>query len=142
MRIKSVTRANGQAPTTRRAETVVRVLNAGMAGAATCGQVPLSTGPLTVALVGGVPRLSWGSSIDQEGGERDVQRYAIYRRTPTAGTAWDEPITSIPVAGGQGVYTYTDNAVPRAQSFEYGVAAQDCTPSNSPVAKSAAIAIP
>jgi type II secretory pathway pseudopilin PulG len=143
MRIKSVTRVMNQPPTVRRAETVVRILNAGMAGASTCGQTPLPTGVLAAVITPqGGALLTWSSSIDQDGGERDVQRYAIYRRAPIAGTAWDEPITSIPAAGSQGTYTYTDNNAPRGQSWEYGVAAQDCTPSNSQVAKSAAVLIP
>jgi hypothetical protein len=135
LRIKSVTRVIGQPSTTRRAETVVRILNAGMAGAATCGTDPLPTGTLIATLVGQDVRLGWSPSIDQAGGERDVMRYAIYRRAPAGPTApWDEPITSIPAD--QTSYTYLDTTAPRGQTWEYGVAAQDCTPANSQISKS------
>lgn len=146
VRVRAVARAPGMPASVRRAESTIRILNAGMAGGSTCGTQPLSPGSLTAVLSGPAGArtvtLTWPASIDEAGGERDVMRYAIYRRTPSgASSAWDEPITSIPAAG-QSTYTYVDNAMTRGQDWEYGVTAQDCTPSNSPVAKSAALHVP
>jgi hypothetical protein len=66
-------------------------------------------------------------------------RYVIWRRGPGSAT-WDEPFLSIPA--GLPNYTYQDDTVENDSTYTYGLAAQDCTPSLSPVTASAAVTIP
>ena len=72
--------------------------------------------------------VTWDSSFDETSGESDVVRYAIFRRVvPQAD--WGEPYFSIPA--GQPGYVYSDGAVAEGSSYQYAVAAQDCTPTMS-----------
>jgi hypothetical protein len=126
----------------RRSESTIRVMNAGMVTRTTCGDAPLGVTPAAAYLLsGGVPSavITWLPSGDEMAGERDVERYVIYRRLTTDPT-FDQPIASIPA--GQASYTFTDTDVLSGNSYVYGVAAQDCTPTSSGVGITPAIAIP
>jgi len=123
-------------------ESMVRLYNSGLLDRTSCGQPPLGVSTPTVALTGGVTKtvnVSWTKSSDDGGGEKDVVRYAIFRRI--AGTAtFGDPISSIP--SGRASYTFNDTQVTSGNSYEYGIAAQDCTPNLSGVSASAPITIP
>ena len=123
-------------------ESNVRLMNAGLLTRTTCGEPPAFSSALAAAAtVTPQPQvtLTWSRAIDEAGGERDVERYLIFRR-PAGGPAdWGSPLMS--VSSGQATYLFVDNAVERNTSYVYGVAAQDCSPLNSAVA-SAAVTVP
>jgi type II secretory pathway pseudopilin PulG len=128
------------------ARTSVRLVNAGLLNRSTCGEPPIANGLTLFALADNDPvdntprvRLWWGPAIDQTGGEKDVERYVIYRRLTTE-LVYGEPYTS--VAAGQAVYNLFDTQVVRGQSYVYGLVAQDCTPANSDVRESSPVVIP
>jgi hypothetical protein len=77
----------------------------------------------------------WTWSNDEWSGERDVERYAIFRRV--VGTAFIDPIAVVGKGGSP--YTWDDFDLITGVQFEYGVAAQDCSPANSSIRVSPAI---
>ena len=128
----------------------IHLMNAGLLHHTTCGEPPIeATGvSATVTAANGttIPQtyvtLSWSKSVDDGAGEKDVERYAIYRRLSSVG-AFDEPIASVPVALGASSYSFTDTDVQTGQTWIYGVAAEDCsTPSSSSIASATAVVIP
>lgn len=127
------------------ARTSVRLVNAGLLNRATCGEPPiLGSGAFVVWAEESSPgvwvtRLSWARATDEAGGERDVERYSIYRRT-TAETQFGEPYLS--VAAGESIYSFIDTRVEAGTSYVYAISAQDCTPSNSPLRETSPITIP
>ena len=125
---------------TRSEERTIRITNAGLILATTCGLPPISPTALT-ATPTGTPSivLTWSASLDEAAGEKDVERYAIYRRDIAAAT-FGEPIAS--VAAGLPNYTFTDTDVQTGQQWLYGIAAQDCTPASSSIVLSAAVTVP
>jgi prepilin-type N-terminal cleavage/methylation domain-containing protein len=74
--------------------------------------------------------LTWSRAVDEVGGESDVRAYVIWRR-PIGSTTWPDPIAT--VAAGPVAPSYADeSAVPfYLPGYQYGLAAQDCTPSLS-----------
>jgi len=124
---------------------VIRMPNAGQALLQTCGDEPIMGGSLG-ALVQldpgtGEPlvRLTWSPAVDESGGERDVIRYVLWRRVGGAGD-WGDPYLSIPA--GQPSYLYEDGDVVPGASYQYALAAQDCTPSLSGLVTSALVNVP
>lgn len=106
----------------------VRLLNAGLVRHPTCGNPPISvTVTVALALDHKSVTVSWDQSIDETGGEKDVERYMIFRRSPSG--TYGDAIAS--VAAGLSTYTYSDFAVQPGDSWYYGVVAEDCTPSSS-----------
>ena len=68
---------------TRRLERTIRIMNAGLNDRTTCGDAPLGVLPSAVAsTVNGAPQvtITWSRSVDEVSGERDVERYALYKR--------------------------------------------------------------
>jgi hypothetical protein len=125
----------------------MRVLlkNAGLVRFSSCGNAPLSQGispSATLATLNGqsVVNLRWTPALDENGGEHDVERYAIYRRL--AGVPmFDEPFASVPA--GDTVYHFQDSdSQLSTQSWVYAIAAQDCTPDNSPPALTGTVIVP
>jgi prepilin-type N-terminal cleavage/methylation domain-containing protein len=110
----------------RPVETGVRIMNAGLLHFRTCGDPPILTSVVT-AVVTTVPStkvtVSWVPSVDQAGGEKDIEQYAIFRRVSTA-PQFTEPIASIP--GGSPSYAFTDTQVASGDNLIYGIAAVDC----------------
>lgn len=142
LRVRAVMRSAGNPPTVRRTEGVVRIQNAGMLRRETCGEKPLPTSPTaSVVITGGVPtvEVAWNAAVDEIGGENDVERYVIYRRA-TGTPDFEEPIASVPA--GQPSYKFVDSNVLKGQIWVYGVAAQDCSPANSEIFVTSAVAIP
>jgi len=126
----------------RIADTDIRLLNAGLLNHATCGDAPVFGSTVTVSYVAGPPRqvvISWSPAVDETGGERDVERYLIYRRSPSA-AAFDEPIASIPA--GQASYQFADTQIASGDQWVYAVAASDCGGQFSPLATSSQVNVP
>ncbi len=138
---------NGLTGTRERKRTITRVIrlpNAGLANKKTCGDQPLLGTPLTAVyspMPTGEPavRLSWLPATDENGGEKDVERYVIWRKAP-ADPDWNDPYLSIPA--GTPTYVWLDASVTSGDQFFYALAAQDCTPTLSNLATSVLVVIP
>lgn len=117
--------------------------NAGFGVMSTCGSAPVLGVALSASLisVSGAPavRLAWSPATDETGGELDVVRYVIWRREAGA-TGWGDPFRAIPA--GLTAYTYQDATVEPGKTYQYALAAQDCTPTLSPLAQSGLVSIP
>jgi hypothetical protein len=128
----------------RTVETMVRIMNSGLLDRTSCGQPPYPT-PTPVAVssaAGATPKfvkITWGASTDDGGGEKDIERYAIFRKLSGA-ASFGDPISSIPSSLAAS-YTYTDVGVTASQTYVYGIAAQDCTPNISPVTAALAVTV-
>jgi hypothetical protein len=124
----------------RTEERSIRIANSGLNGVATCGEAPLAVPAVAaVGAAGPTVNVTWTASSDEAGGEKDVERYAVYRRLETA-TVFDEPIASM--AAGLTNYSFTDNDVRSGERYVYGISAQDCTPAVSSIVQSAVVAVP
>lgn len=131
-------------PVYRRLDHTIRLMNAGLVRRSTCGEAPLGPTPTATAALdtAGVPyaTISFTKSGDEGAGEKDVERYALYRRLNGESTTGAEPFASIPA--GNATYTFTDTDVVSGQQWVYGVAAQDCTPAISGVGYAVSVTIP
>ena len=136
--------------TMREIRATIRVMNAGLVDHTTCGSPPIAvTVTATVVPVSGTNpaayvNVSWPKSTDESGGEKDVERYTLYRRLSSSAT-FDQPFASVPAGGATGTplkYTFQDTDVSSGQSWIYGVAAQDCTPMISTVGVASTVIIP
>jgi len=116
-----------------------RLLNAGMIRNAVCGEIPLPPGSAGAAYDAddGVVWVGWSASGDQDAAEKDVARYVVYKREASA-SYWGSPIGSVPAATAN--YEFSDSNL-QPGNWVYGIAAQDCTPANSPMAVTAAVSI-
>ena len=125
-------------------ETLVRIMNSGLLKITACGQPPVATATPTVtssvlnAAVKSVT-ITWAASLDDAAGERDIERYAIFRRLSSA-TVFGDPITSIP-ANKLATYSFVDTGVIANNTYVYGIAAQDCTPNLSSVTASTSVTV-
>jgi type II secretory pathway pseudopilin PulG len=113
---------------TRAVSRTILLPNAGVAPLESCGETPqLGTALSATASATGLPpqvTLRWSASTDETGGEKDVIRYVIWKRK--AGDPWGPPELSI--SAGVATYSYVDTQVSSGQSYDYALAAQDCTP--------------
>jgi prepilin-type N-terminal cleavage/methylation domain-containing protein len=117
----------------RAVELQVRLLNSGLLQFNSCGQEPLpATAPSVSSNSPNPPnsfywvQLDWNPSADDNtSGEKDIERYAIFRRRDTD-AQFGDPIAS--VAAGKTSYTWIDTAVIPNATYVYGIAPQDCTP--------------
>ncbi len=127
---------NGLADTAQRTRTVSVIAslpNIGMRQLQTCGAKPLPVPtPLVSKLSPGKLRVQWTASPDENGGERDVIRYAVTRMASFAPGVWTN-VASIPAGG---VYDITDTGLNTTVAYSYAVAVQDCTPAFSPAVSS------
>jgi prepilin-type N-terminal cleavage/methylation domain-containing protein len=120
----------------RTVETFVRLMNSGLLRRSSCGNTPYGpSAPVALSSAAGAPvktvTLTWSASSDDMSGERDIERYAIFRRLGTE-TAFADPIASIPSAL-KASYSFVDTQVLPGVTYFYGVAAQDCTPAMSDI---------
>ena len=126
----------------RAVEGSIRLLNAGLVKYSSCGEPPLpsalAAAPGTNALGEKIVSLSWVRSIDEGSGERDVERYALFRRV-FGSPDWGEPIASVP--SGLVNYQYVDGDVVVGDIWEYGLISQDCTPASSSLSTAGPISI-
>ena len=119
--------------------------NAGLLQQLTCGTEPLEPSNVTVTLERDPMtdatvsvRVAWDASVEESAGERDVAAYVVVRRLDGA-TDW-ETLGNV-VARGLANYQYDDFAfVPG--NWIYGVMAQDCNPSNSPLVNKPVVVTP
>ena len=122
----------------RPADTSIRLLNAGLLNHATCGDPPVFGQTVTATASPGKVLISFNRAMDESGGEKDVEKYVIYRRAPAA--AFADPLASIPA--GQPSYTFTDSQVSTGNQWVYGVAAEDCGGQFSAVSSSGQVNVP
>ena len=127
----------------RSVENRVRLMNSGLLQFSDCGQRPLAVATPTVATTssGVTPQtvtITWTRSGDDGQGEKDIERYAIFRRAAAA-TVNGDPIASIPSKLGTTTYSFIDTFVQPNTSYVYGISAQDCTPNLSDITLSAPI---
>jgi prepilin-type N-terminal cleavage/methylation domain-containing protein len=115
---------------TRPVSVIASLPNVGMRELQTCGGKPLPV-PSSIAVQGVTPgtvSITWSPSPDESGGERDVMRYQVMRRS-SYDPVW-QTIASVP-AGGAPPYTYVDGGLNAALTYWYSISAQDCTPASS-----------
>ncbi len=131
-------------PVYRRLDHTIRLMNAGLVRRSTCGEPPLNVIPTAFATMDtlGTPyvSISFPRSGDEGAGERDVERYAIFKRPAMGPATAVEPFASIPA--GSVSYTFTDTDIESGDMWVYGVAVQDCTPMLSSVSNTAPVIIP
>lgn len=128
-------------PVIRVVQTSTQLLNAGMLHSTICGQAPIAPTGFTAVYDSGPPpnvTLTWSESLDQDAGEKDVERYLVFRRASSSST-WDDAITS--VAASSPTYSIQD-VDPPSGTWVYGLAAQDCSPANSSIVTAGAVTIP
>lgn len=122
---------------------MVPLPNMGLAKLRSCGDSPILGQALnaTLDISSGSPevRLTWNRATDEAQGERDVARYVLWRRV-TGAASWGDPYLSIPA--GNANYLYVDADVDAATSYDYALAAQDCTPNLSSRSLSAPVIVP
>lgn len=140
MKFTGVHRDSRHPDANRVEERTIRITNSGLVRASTCGDVPIGVTALAAAATA-TPQvtLTWNRSIDEATGEKDVERYAIYRRD-LATPVFNEPFAAI--SSGNPVPSFVDTDVKPGESWIYGVAAQDCTPSLSSTAVTPTVVIP
>ncbi len=127
----------------RTVESSSKLINSGMVGATTCGDPPLPPdNPVATYDTSVLPAkitIEWDASIDQDNGEKDVERYKIFRKSTSAST-WDpEPIASV-AAGG--THFSIDDSELQPGGWQYAIVAQDCSPSDSPNATTNTVTVP
>ncbi len=122
----------------RPADASIRLLNAGLLNHATCGDPPVFSQTVAAVASTGQVLLSWNRAVDESGGEKDVEKYVIYRRL-IAG-AFADPLASIPA--GQASYSFTDTQVSSGNQWVYAVSAEDCGGQFSPLAVSNQVTVP
>jgi prepilin-type N-terminal cleavage/methylation domain-containing protein len=134
--------------TTRRLNLTIKLMNAGLIRHTTCGNPPIAPLAVTAAVTAAngttIPQtyvtISWNAATDDNGtGEKDIERYAIYRRLSSAST-FDQPIGSI--VAGKATYSFQDSDLQSGQTWVYGVASLDCSPAASSITQASAVAIP
>ncbi|HLB54828.1 MAG TPA: prepilin-type N-terminal cleavage/methylation domain-containing protein [Gemmatimonadales bacterium] len=118
--------------------------NSGVKKLTTCGDTPIFGNPVTAVwsplLSPPAIDVTWAKSVDETSGEQDVIRYLVWRRLGGAGP-WGDPYTSI-AASGSATYSFPDPDVSSGSSYQYAVAAQDCTPALSPQSFSVTVPVP
>jgi prepilin-type N-terminal cleavage/methylation domain-containing protein len=132
----------GSQAVTRELVTTVRIPNAGLTKQRSCGDQPIFGKAVTSTFTGTAANpkitLAWLPATDETAGEKDVEKYVIYRRT-LLGT-FDDALQSIPA--GQASYTFNDAAVLNDSTYVYQVTALDCTPLESTPSATTAVIIP
>jgi hypothetical protein len=128
----------------RKVESSTKLINAGMVRATMCGDAPLPITGLTASAlpVGGPPytkvRLQWNASVDQDNGEKDVERYMVFKKLQTDAD-WGEPVADVAASGA--TFTLDDTSLSHGD-WVWAVVAQDCTPANSTLVQAGPITIP
>jgi type II secretory pathway pseudopilin PulG len=119
-----------------------KLMNATMVRAITCGDQPL---PASGAVATPSPAvnptkivITWTASLDQDNGEKDVERYMVFKRA-SSDPDWGEPRAS--VGAGQSSYTINDTDL-RSGTWLWAVVAQDCSPQNSALATTNSVILP
>lgn len=135
---------NGRTGTAERIRTISSTIptpNVGLRKLKSCGDVPIFTSAVVGtwnALTSSID-VTWSASVDEATGEQDILRYGIWRRAGAV-VAWGDPIASIP--SGAPPYSYPDANVVPGETYQYAIAAQDCTPALSPLRLSNSVVVP
>jgi prepilin-type N-terminal cleavage/methylation domain-containing protein len=122
----------------------IRPLNAGLINNPSCGLQPIAVASATAVLatISGLPTVTvtFPASADQTGGQHSVDRYLVYRRR--SDSTFVAPFYTTPAVAT--TYTITDTSMPAVAGFAYyyGIIAQDCSPTNSPMASSNGVVLP
>ena len=123
----------GSKERTERLSMQIPLPNMGLKTLKICGSQPVFGQNLNPVFdtTGGVDkvRLTWNRAFDENSGERDVLRYVIWRRKigPTPPELYGDPLTS--VSAGFATYLYQDvQNLESDVTYEYKIAAQDCSP--------------
>lgn len=119
----------------RDVSTTMETPNNGIPLPTVCGREPFD--PPSFSVVDSVPgsgRLwfTWAASVDQTAGEQDVTQYILYRR-PAAATNWADPLVVIRAEDGKLTYTAQISDNTPGTAYTFGIASQDCTPSQSTI---------
>ena len=123
----------GAGERTERVSLSIPLPNMGLKQLKICGSQPVFGQALVPAFdtVGGADKviLNWNRAFDEGSGENDVVRYMLWRRklNPGPPEQYGDPLTSI--AAGFPAYQYVDaQGIERDATYEYRIAAQDCSP--------------
>jgi type II secretory pathway pseudopilin PulG len=126
----------------KKVESSSKLINSGMVRATMCGDLPLPATGQTVTPIPAVNptkvRIQWNASVDQDNGEKDVERYMVFKRL-TLDPDWGEPIASVAASGAS--FTLDDTDL-KTGTWVWAIVAQDCSPANSSLANTATITIP
>jgi hypothetical protein len=138
---------NGYTGATERSERIsmnIPLPNMGLKNLKICGSEPVLGQPLNAVFdnTAGFNQvdLTWNRAFDENSGERDVIRYVLWRRKLLPGPAevYGDPLTS--VAAGFANYLFEDaQNLEAGATYEYQLAAQDCSPKLSTPVTSTAI---
>lgn len=138
---------NGETGAKERTERIsmnIPLPNMGLKNLKICGSEPILGQPLNAVYdpIGGTDKvnLTWNPAFDENSGERDVIRYVLWRRKllPGPPEVYGDPLTS--VAAGFPNYLFVDaQNLEAAATYEYQLAAQDCSPKLSTPVTSTAI---
>ncbi|MDH4045122.1 MAG: prepilin-type N-terminal cleavage/methylation domain-containing protein [Gemmatimonadota bacterium] len=144
--LASFTATNGLTGTRERQRSLTRLIrfpNAGLTTVRTCGDEPILGTPLVASPVvlgtGAAIRLVWNAAVDESAGETDVVRYVLWRRL-AGEPQWGDPYRSIPA--GNAAYQWEDQNVVAGTQYEYALAAQDCTPTQSTLVTAGPVLVP
>jgi prepilin-type N-terminal cleavage/methylation domain-containing protein len=144
----SFTVNNGKTGTDQRIRTLSRLIrlpNVGLVNTKSCGDapifasVPVATNTFLADSVTRAIKLSFTPSVDETSGEKDVERYVVWRKL-LLDPDWGDPVVTLP--GGANPNLYTDANIVSGTTYLYAVAAQDCTPTLSPQRSSNAVLVP
>lgn len=123
----------GTAERTREISTIIEVPNNGIQMPTICGRPPLPPGFFSVTDAGdgsGRVTVLFVRSPDQDAGEQDVRQYIIWRRLSTQPLFAEPLLVTVAEQNKNDYLTDVLDQVP-GETYIFGVAAQDCTPSLS-----------
>ena len=128
----------------QRISLTIPLPNMGLRELKICGGAPVLAQALTATFDNstGVSQilLNWNRAFDEDQGERDVVRYVLWRRD-VAEPDWSDPLTSVSAAG-LNAYSHVDQDLVAGTTYEYRLAAQDCTPRLSATTTSNQVLVP
>lgn len=143
VRMAATNGETGDEEEVRAISRLIRIPNMGVERKRVCGEPPVSVPSFTATPEvddgASTVLLEWSASVDQEDGEEDVVRYLVWKKKASE-SDWGPPLLALPVGGA--TYSYRDSDVVPGELYDYGVAAQDCTPEQSPMATSGSVAAP
>ncbi len=126
----------GSEERTRDFSQLLQVPNNGLPSPNVCGRSPFVPSVFTATQDtvpgSGVIILQWNRSVDHGGGEFDVRQYILYQRDDTA-TVWTDPLMMLR-ADTTTAYRLRLAGLVTGAAYDFGLAAQDCTPSQSTIA--------
>ncbi len=123
----------GSEQRTRDFSQLLQVPNNGLPSPNVCGRSPFPPTTFTATQDtvpgSGVITLAWNRSPDHGGGEYDIRQYVLYQRDDTA-TVWTDPLMMMRADTTTAYSVILGGLIPGA-AYDFAVAAQDCTPSQS-----------